>query len=105
MSNRTVDFTGLDLDDTFVALRARAAFRLGNWQDMYYRSRPHYSHEQIRDTIGSGWVDRIDGGAVIIKTSFHNFPQLDSYTYDHDNGMGAMRSVRDFLLAQKESTD
>lgn len=101
----TVDFTGLDMDDAFVALRARAAFPRGDWQNVYLRSRPLYSHEQIRETIGSGWVDRVDGGSVIIKTSFRSFPQLDPYTYDRDNGAGAMQSVRDFLLSQKESTD
>ncbi len=99
MSTTVVDFTGLDRDDTFVALRARAAFPRGNWQERYHTSRPFYSAEAIRETIGSGWVDRVDGGVVVIKTSFHTFPQLDSYTYDRDNGFGAMKSVRDFLLS------
>lgn len=94
-----VDFTGLNLDDTFVALRARAAFVRGDWQGMYHRSRECFSSEQIKGTIGSGWVDRIDGGGVIIKTSFTNFPLLDPYCYDRDNGAGAMQAVRDFLLS------
>ena len=94
-----VDFTGLNLDDTFVALRARAAFKNGDWQGMYHRSREFFSSEQIKGTIGSGWVDRIDGGGVIIKTSFTDFPLLNPCTYDRDNGAGAMQSVRDFLLS------
>ncbi len=99
-----VDFTGLDMNDVFVALRARAKSPYGGWQDLYARSRPHYTDEMIRSTIGSGWVDRIDGGGVIIKTSFHTFPKLDSYTYDRDNGTGAMKSVRDFLLSVTNDT-
>lgn len=95
-----VDFTGLSLEDTFVALRARAAFRHGDWQGVYHRSRTSYSSQQIKETIGSGWVDRVDGGAVIIKTGFTQFPLLDPYTYDRDNGAGAMKSVRDFLSLQ-----
>lgn len=101
MSSSVVDFTGLNLDDTFVALRARAAFYRGDWKDMYKRSRECFSSEHIKDTIGSGWVDRIDGGNVVIKTNFRTFPLLDPSTYDRDNGAGAMRSVRDFLVYQQ----
>ena len=110
MASKTIiNFEGLDIYDVFVALRARARARRGDWVDFYERSRPHISNEEIdtliRDRRGNlTYVDRIDGGAVVLKTNFASFPNLDSYCYNRfeDNGFGAMESVRDFLLRRKE---
>lgn len=101
-----IDFTGFDVEDVFVALRARARFGRhgGSWTDMYETSRPWVTKSEvdmyIRNKSGNlQYVDRVDGGAVVIKVNFATFPELDSYAYDRfeDNGPGAMKSVRDYL--------
>lgn len=104
-SSTVVNFEGLDVYDVFVALRSRAMVKHSGWVDLYERSRPFMSKEvidsYIRDARGKlGWVDRIDGGAVVIKTNFSSFPMLDSYCYNRpeDNGRGSMEAVRDHLL-------
>lgn len=111
-SSNVVDFEDLDVYDVFAALRARALARRDDWVGVYERSRPYVSNAEIdsyiRDARGKlRWVDRIDSGAVVIKTNFASFPKLDSYCYNRheDNGWGAMEAVRDYLLRRKAVTE
>jgi hypothetical protein len=46
-----VSFEGLDINDVFVALRARATAKHGGWVQLYERSRPHFSQTEIDSYI------------------------------------------------------
>ncbi len=106
----TLSFEGLDINDVFVALRARAVVKNSGWTNLYERSRPFFSQNEIdayiRDSSGKlTYVDRIDGGAVVMKIHFGTFPHLDSSNYNRpaDNGPGAMESVLEYLLQCKKT--
>ena len=51
-------------------------------------------HEEFKQSA-TGYVDYFAGR--VIKTDFSEFPNLDPWGYDRDNGVGAMQKIVDKL--------